>query len=314
MAVEPNSQQPPQGLAGHAQPVWEKVSRYDRRAEVVVVERLTTTGTVKITLEVADGRPFAFSPGHWIGIEAEVRGLGLRHSPYCIFSAPDAGIRFDILIRVFPEGPLAHHLASLRPGDPIRFRGPSGRSMVPRHADNDLVLVATGVGISPFHSLCCHLLSAGDQRRIRLYWGLRSTDDICLLGHLDRLASHHRNFTYQISLSQPPPGWPQLHGRVTESVPPLVEKLVGKTFELSGNGDMVEELETALSSLGVDRSFIHTERFFNVRHVPDPATMDAIRARFIAHDLRAALTDLNNLKSIFPLERDVHGRVIEPPQ
>ena len=297
-----------------SQPAWARVSRYDRRAQVVAVDRLTETGTVKITFEVIDGRPFVFSPGHWVGVEEDVPGLGLRHSPYCIFSPPGDIRLFDILIRVFSEGPLAHHLASLRPGDPIRFRGPAGRSMLPKEPDTDLILLATGVGISPFRSLCCHLLAGGDTRTIKLYWGLRLPEDICLLDELDALATRHRNFTYHISLSQPPHGWSHLRGRVTESVPPLLDKLGGKRFFLAGNGAMIEEMEMALSSLGVDRTFIHMERFFNIRHRPDPATMQAIVGRFVAHDLPAGLTNLDDLDLIFPLERDVHGRRAGPPR
>lgn len=316
MVVEPN---PPgrrrvaRRADGDSQPTWARVSRYDRRAEVVAVERLTETGTVKITLKVSDDRPFVFSPGHWIGIEEDVPGVGVRRSPYCILSPPpaDDDRTFAILPRVFPEGPLATHLASRRRGDPIHFRSPAGRSMLPREPDHDLILLATGVGISPFYSLCHHLLAQGERRRIELYWGLRLTDDICLLDDLDALAARHPNFTYQISLSQPPPGWSQLRGRVTESVPPLLERLGGKLFFLSGNGAMVEEMETALSFRGVDRTVIHGERFFNIRHRPDPATMDATVSRFIAHDLDAGLT-LDDPALIFPLHRDVHGRVVGP--
>jgi ferredoxin-NADP reductase len=297
-----------------SQPAWAKVSRYDRRAQVVAVDRLTETGTVKITFEVIDGRPFVFSPGHWVGIEEDVPGLGPRHSPYCIFSPPGDSRLFDILIRVFSEGPLAHHLASLRPGYPIHFRGPAGRSMLPKEPDTDLIMLATGVGISPFRSLCRHLLTHGDTRTIKFYWGLRLAEDVCLLDELDGLAARHRNFTYQISLSQPPPGWPNLRGRVTESVPPLLDRLAGKRFFLAGNGAMIEEMEMALSSLGVDRTFIHMERFFNIRHRPDTATMEAILGRFVAHDLPAGITDLKDLDRIFPLERDVRGRRAGPPR
>ncbi len=297
---------------GGAAPAWDSVSRH-RRAEVVAVDRLTTTGTVRITLAVSDDRPFAFSPGHWVGIEEEVPGRGTLRSPYCVFSPPGENRRFEILVRVFPEGPLAHHLASLRPGAPVRFRGPSGRSMLPKEPGTDLVLVATGVGISPLHSLCLDLLAHDDHRPIRLYWGLRLSDDICLVDELDRLAASHRNFTYRISLSEPPPRWSQLRGRVTESVPPLLKTLVGSRFVLSGNGAMVEEMEVALSSLGVDRTLIHGERFFNIRHRPDPATTEAIVARFVARDLRSEHINLADPAQMFPLHRDVHGRVVGPP-
>ncbi len=130
-----------------------------------------------------------------------------------------------------------------------------------------------------------HLRATGERRPIRLFWGLRLTDDICLLDELGQLAEDLPDFRYLISLSQPPDEWPQLRGRVTESVPPLIDRLGGKRFCLSGNGAMIEEMELALCTLGVDRTSIREERFFNMKHRPDRATMDAIMARFVAADL-----------------------------
>ncbi len=291
---------------------WERESRFSRRAEVVAVERLTVTGTVRIRARVTDDRPFDFLPGQFVAIEEDVPSVGLQHSPYCLFTPPAAGRDFAMLIRVFPEGPLSHHLASMPPGTPLHFRGPSGRSMVPKDPDRDLVLLATGVGISPYRSLLHHLLSGGDRRQIRLYWGLRLVEDICLVDELDQLASAHPNFTYAISLSQPPPGWTGLRGRLTESVPPLLERLGDKLFYLSGNGAMAEEMEIALSGMGVDRTFIHQERFFNARHRADPATISQILARFVAGDLFSPHAE-QQAPLLFPLERDIHGRRLGGP-
>ena len=67
---------------------WRSASRYGRRAEVVDTEVVAPTGTVRLRLRVIDGRPFAFDPGQFIGIEAEVPGVGWRRSPYCILSRP----------------------------------------------------------------------------------------------------------------------------------------------------------------------------------------------------------------------------------
>jgi ferredoxin-NADP reductase len=188
---------------------------------------------------------------------------------------------------VLPDGPLSGHLASLEAGYPINFRGPRGRAILPKAPETALVLLATGVGIAPLYSLLRHLMEAGETRPIRLYWGLRLTDDICLTDELDDLVHGLPDFSYQISLSQPPADWDQLRGRVTESVPPLLDKLGGTRFYLCGNGAMVEEMELALCSLGVDRTSISEEKFFNLKYEPDRATMEAIRARFVAEDLTA---------------------------
>ncbi len=291
--------------------MWEQASRFGRRAEVVSVDRLTVTGTVKIRGRVTDDRAFDYTPGQFIAIQEDVPGVGLQHSPYCMFLPPTDGRTFEMLLRVFPEGPLAHYLSSMRPGTPLHFRGPSGRSMLPKDEDSELVMLATGVGISPLHAVVRHLSEVGDPRPIRLYWGLRLVEDICLTEELDALAAAHPDFSYAISLSQPEPGWTGLKGRLTESVPPLLETLGGKRFYLSGNGAMCEEMEIALSDMGVDRSFIRQERFFNVHHRADQATIDAIVARFVAHDLFSPYLE-QQAPLLFAIERDVHGRKIGP--
>ncbi|HET9441760.1 MAG TPA: hypothetical protein VFO65_00480, partial [Acidimicrobiales bacterium] len=171
------------------------------------------------------------------------------------------------------------------PGEVVTVRGPMGHGIRPRDPDRELVLLATGVGVAPFHSYVRQLLADGDRRTVRLYWGLRRADDVCLLDELDDLAAGSVDFRYEISLSQPPPGWAGLRGRVTESVPPLITTLGDKEFLLCGNGAMIHEMTSALSDLGVARRFIHEEAYFNSRHVPDPAVLAAIRARFTARDL-----------------------------
>jgi NAD(P)H-flavin reductase len=271
---------------------WGEVSRYDRRAEVVATELLTATGTARISFRTIDERPLTFSPGQWIALEDEVPGVGPRRSPYCIYSPPSDDGRFELLIRVLPDGPLSGHLASLEPGYPINFRGPRGRSIMPRAPETELVMLATGVGIAPLYSLCRHLMAQGESRPMHLYWGLRLTDDICLLDELNELVEGLPNFAYDITLSQPPDDWPYLRGRVTESVPPLLQRLRGKRFYLCGNGAMVEEMELALCSVGVDRTSISEERFFNLKHRADRAVMEAIRDRFVAEDLVSGDTRL----------------------
>ncbi|MGH9281243.1 MAG: hypothetical protein ACRD12_24570, partial [Acidimicrobiales bacterium] len=149
----------------------------------------------------------------------------------------------------------------------------------------DLILLATGVGVGPFLSLADHLGRRGFSRPVRLFWGLRQTDDICLVDELDDLERRNPWFRYAISLSQAPPGWTGLRGRITESVPPLLSSLSNKRYYLVGNGAMIEEMATVLSDLGVDRRYIYEEVYFNVRYKADPAVLGAIRDRFGPTDL-----------------------------
>jgi ferredoxin-NADP reductase len=160
--------------------------------------------------------------------------------------------------------------------------------MFPKDPARDIVIVATGVAVAPCIFFASQLLAQGFERRVDLYWGARLREDIWSTADLDRLAAAHPNFSYRISLSQPPPDWDGLHGRVTESVPPLLDHLAQKTFYLIGNGVMIAELASALSDLGVARHYIYEEPYFDVHHRPDPAVVDAIRGRFAADDLFSA--------------------------
>lgn len=280
---------PPQGSyplsRGGRERRLERVDHYGRRARLTDYEELTPQGTVRLSFEVIDDQPFSFRPGYFVGIQADVPGWGLRRSPYCIVSAPDGSRCFQLLVRLVPEGPLSFYLAGLGTGDVIRFRGPSGRSMAPKEEGTELVFLATGVGIGPLLGFTEHLVAAGFDRPIRLYWGLRLAEDVCLLEELDDLARRYAGFSYRITLSRPPPAWTGLRGRLTESVPPLLTTLGNKHYYLVGNGAMIEEVHAALSDLGVDKQLIYTETYFNVRYRPGPEVIDEISARFVASDL-----------------------------
>ncbi len=262
----------------------QRSDRYDRRARLTAYAPLTSTGTVRLTFEVVDEHPFSYRPGYFVGIRTDIPEVGPRRSPYCILSPPDASRTFQLLVRLVPEGPVSIYLSDLSAGDEITFRGPSGRSMIPKEEGTELVLMATGVGVGPLLGLSRHLLASGFDRPIKLYWGLRLADDICLQEELDELAAHP-GFSYEITLSQPPRGWRGLRGRITESVPPLLSTLGDKHFYLVGNGAMIEEMHSAMSDLGVDKLLIYTETYFNVKYRPDPRALAQLRERFVAHDL-----------------------------
>lgn len=263
----------------------QRVNRYNRRAVLVDRQTLTSTGTVSLTFSVVDDQAFAFDPGYFIAIQAEADNLDKRCSPYCITSPPAEDRSFRLVVRLVSGGQLSDHLQNLEVGDVISFRGPSGRSMAPRRQVNQLVLLATGVGVGPFLSLCPPLLADGFVAPIRLFWGLRQVEDICLVDELEALAGAYPNFSYRVSLSDAPSDWADLRGRLTHSVPPLLGHLGDTLFYLVGNGAMIEEMSTVLSDLGVDRRDLYQEAYFNSRHRPDAAALAEIRDRFVACDL-----------------------------
>ncbi len=311
--ARPHGRLAPADAADADQPARARPSRhYDRRAELVERTVLTSTGTIRLTFEVVDGRPFVFLPGYFVSVESEIPGVGFRHSPYCILSRPHEAPVFQLIVRLVDGGERSARLGSLEVGDFLAFRGPGGHSMLPRVPGSDLVLLGTGVGIGPLCSLAGELLDGGFDRPLQLFWGLRLAEDICLLDELEALAADHARFSYRISLSEPPPGWKGLRGRLTETVPPLLGTLGSSEFRLVGNGAMTEEMATALGDMGVGHEVIYREAYFNGRHRPDRAVLAAIRARFVASDLAAP--SALDAADLFRLDRPLGGGRRRPPE
>lgn len=278
-----------------------QASSSDRRAQLVERRLLAAGGTLQLTFRVIDGQPFDFLPGSFVSVASRIPNVGNRHSPYCLVSRPGEAPNFRLLVRLVDSGARSAWLGALKVDDLISFRGPGGHSMLPRLRDHDLILCATGVGVGPLLPLAVELLRSGFRRPVRLFWGLRLAEDICLEDELNELAAAHSTFSYDIALSQPPPDWKGLSGRITSTVPPLLSTLGRSEFRLVGNGAMTAEMATALAEMGVADGAIATEAYFNGRHRPEPNVLADIRAGFVATDTSApAAMDIADL---FRLER-----------
>lgn len=245
-----------------------------------------------LSFSVIDTQPFLFNPGQFVAIDFDHPDLGYRRSPYCLYGASSEQREFELLVRVVPEGPVSLFLTTLEEGDIISFRGPSGHSMIPNEPDTHLILIATGVGLGPCRCFLRHLAGTQPLRPVTLYWGLRLEDDVCLLDELLGLQRNLENFEWNISLSEPTGDWPPLKGRVTETVPPLLETVADKHFYLVSNGAMISEMSTALREIGVPGDRIYEESFFNHRHRPSEEVVRSVVDRFGADDLMTPLTHI----------------------
>ena len=272
-----------------------KTSRLPRRARLDRHDELTVTGTVLLTFSVIDHQEFTYKPGQFVAIDMDHPDLGYRRSPYCLYGASTSRRAFELLVRVVPEGPVSLVLAGLEEGDVIGFRGPTGHSMLPKELDSQLVMIATGVGLGPCRCLLRILADTEPWRRVTLYWGLRLEDDVCLLDELMLLERSLDQFDWHITLSSPNREWPPLRGRVTETVPPLLETVGDKHFYLVGNGAMIAEMSQALREIGVPGYRIYEESFFNHRHRPTDGEVRSIVERFVATDLMTPITHLGSM-------------------
>ena len=239
-------------------------TRFWRRAQVVE-NRTMARGSVWLTLEATDDAPAAYEPGHVLGLALKnADGSFLRHA-YTVSRGDPFRRRFSHLYRVILGGDLTPRLEKLCAGDEIYFHGPF-HSPIQREIDPQairIVGVATGTGIGPLYGFAAKTLAEGDSRPIALYASFRKLEDLVLLPELKKLARQYTSFSFAFSLTEPPPDWQGLGGRVQENVPEHLTALDQTHIHLVGRGDMVLLWREAWVQAGFAPTRVSIETYFH---------------------------------------------------
>lgn len=206
-----------------------------------------------------------FRPGQFLSVRV---GTDADQNPilrsYSLASPPSRRGELVLVLRLIEGGAGSRFFTELKLGDEVPFTGPMGFFVNELFHPGDAVYVATGTGIAPMLPMIEEVLARGEQGRVHLFWGLRSQDDLFWQEEFQSLADRHPRFSSQIYLSQPRGGWTRNPGYVTGPVLELLPSLRAPTFYLCGNGHMITDVKTALTSRGVDRKRqIRTEAYFD---------------------------------------------------
>uniref|UniRef100_A0A0D9Y2K3 FAD-binding FR-type domain-containing protein n=1 Tax=Oryza glumipatula TaxID=40148 RepID=A0A0D9Y2K3_9ORYZ len=192
----------------------------------------------------------------------------LPAAPYPIFlaissSPPSPGLAtsFDFLVKRLPGTPSAC-LCDLRPGDLVHVGGSVvGRGFeVGRIADaRDVLVFATGSGISPIRSLIESGFGENENIDVKLFYGVRN---------LQRMAYQERFTNWESSgikiipvLSRPDDQWTGERGYVQQNAFSRMKKVVNPSSMgaiLCGHKQMSEEITRALVADGVPKDRILT--------------------------------------------------------
>jgi len=117
---------------------------------------------------------------------------------------------------------MTQHLENMKIGETILVSGPKGRFTYSKNKYNKLGMIAGGTGITPMLQVIEEILKHPDDKtEIGLLYGNLTEQDIILRERLEELASKHSNFTFYNVLNEPPAGWTQGVGFITQD---MIEK------------------------------------------------------------------------------------------
>jgi ferredoxin-NADP reductase len=206
---------------------------------------------------------FTFIPGQYGGLTlTHESALAIPQSTrrFSLLSAPHDPF-IAIATRLQPS-PYKAALQTLPIGGVAKFAGPTGRFVLDDNEQTPAVLIAGGIGITPFYSMIRDHLYRGSTRPITLFYGNESREDAPYLDELLSLAKRHPTFQCIPCLSQPTSDWPFERGWINDA---LIKKYVLQMFlphyYVCGSPAMVTALHEILQMLEIAEDHIHIEDF-----------------------------------------------------
>lgn len=150
-------------------------------------------------------------------------------------------------------------LFRLQPGTEVHLADPMGDFVLPKLIQTQLVFIAGGIGITPYHSILRWLSDTREERPIRLLYGVRSEDEIIFQETFRKAGVEP-----VIMVSEPSDSWGGERGRISaELVLDLAKPTEDALIYVSGPEPMVRSLGKDLTAAGLDKRQVVTDEFPN---------------------------------------------------
>jgi ferredoxin-NADP reductase len=157
-------------------------------------------------------------------------------------------------------------LGSMPLGSAVKIEGPSGDLTLHNNVARTAVLVAGGIGITPFRSIVVRAAKDKLPHRIVLFYSNRRPEDTAFLDELQALEKDNPNYKLVASMTEMAKSHESWQGEVglidKEMLLKYVKDAVSPIYYVAGPPEMVKALHTAINDAGVDDDDIRVEDFF----------------------------------------------------
>lgn len=196
-----------------------------------------------------------FKAGQAIDLVLPGLAEGAQRHAFSIASAP---FEHEILIATrIRASPFKSALAQLAADAPARLEGPFGSLTMHRKANRDAVLIAGGIGITPFLSMLRQARNDADPRRFTLLYSNRRRADAAFLAELERMARDHAGLHLVATMTEE-------GGRKIDAamIRDAGARLTDPVFYVAGPPGLVAAVRTALAEAGIEDDDVRGEEFF----------------------------------------------------
>ena len=216
-------------------------------------------------LHVRPRARYDYLPGQSVSLETDLRPRLWRY--YSPANAPRPDGLLEIHVKARDGGPVSSALVRrVGVGDVLRLGPPMGHLALDAESDRDLLLVAGGMGLAPLKAMVDQIAREGPPRRVDLFVGFRTEDQIYDRADLRRLEQENPWLTVTYAVSDDKNSSLE-HGAVGDVVMrhgPWLSREVC----VAGPAPMVEDTVSRLLQHGVRRERVSSEVFAPSRPGP----------------------------------------------
>jgi predicted ferric reductase len=219
--------------------------------------------TYAVELSPREGSVFDYAPGQFAFVTFHSESLPVERHPWTISSTPTRpqGLIFTIKC----SGDFTAHIGRLKSGDTAEIDGPYGLFSYlasVRDQNQELVMIAGGVGVTPMLSMLRYMVDVDQMRKATLIWSNRTEEDILCRDEIEEMEEKLLNLTVHHVLS----AQADFQGRTGRLNQDMLKEILSNTSHeacvfVCGPPPMMDAVCGDLKKIGFSPRTILTERF-----------------------------------------------------
>ena len=243
--------------------IWIRTRRLRHQRKAYTVTEIEPAGEDAMRLKITsqNQKMPVYVPGQFSFITIHSPHISGEEHPFTIASSPTESGFLEFVVHT--SGDWTGQLNQVRPGDNVIIDGPFGLfSHLRLSAEQEIIMIAGGIGITPMLSMLRYMADHKDPRKITLIWSNKTRKHIILPHEFKNLEAQLKGLRILHVLTRDP----EFDGEKGRLDQPGLKRL---TFDCShssaifvcGPDQMMKDVSAFLVSLGFSKRMIFMERF-----------------------------------------------------
>lgn len=208
-------------------------------------------------------KSFEYSAGQYIKMKLDISEPDNRGvTRYFTLSSSPTDDYMMVTTRIL-KSTFKMRLNDVKIGEKVHMRGPWGDFFLTEKDIKPRVMIAGGIGMTPYHSMLRFAAAKGLTLPLKLFVSYKTPDQILYKEELEELQKNNKNLKIITTVTEPEgTGWKGQTGRInTKLLQKNLDSFGGNLYYVSGPDPMVSVMEKALKDVGISGTDILTDGF-----------------------------------------------------